>query len=145
MSVRRCALSGKRRSGARRELPLWHVPPHLRRSLHDLRPFPGEPFAWTAPPTHYRSSADAERGFCPICGCTLSMRETVLPDRVQVSLGSLDRPDLVKPDDHVWTSSQLPWLEVVDDLPRFATISDAVPRAPLGGDDERASASAIQP
>ena len=68
--------------------------------------FPASAFAWIAPPMHYRSSADAERGFCPVCGSTLSMRETVLPDRVQVSLGSLDRPDLVKPDDHVWTSSQ---------------------------------------
>ena len=32
---------------------------------------------------------------------------------------------------------QLPWLEVVDDLPRFATISDAVPSRALSGDDER--------
>ena len=69
--------------------------------------------------------------------CTLAMRETVLPDRVQVSLGSLDRPDLVRPDDHVWTSSQLPWLEVADGLPRFATISDAVPSRAGGGGDER--------
>ena len=64
------------------------------------------------------------------------MRETVLPDRVQVSLGGRDRPDLVRPDDHVWTSSRLPWLEVVDDLPRFATISDAVPSRALARDDE---------
>ena len=98
--------------------------------------FPAGEFAWTgAEPTRYRSSADAERGFCAVCGSTLSMHEAVLPDRVQVSLGSLDRPDLVRPDDHVWTSSQLPWLEVVDDRPRFATISDAVPsRAVADGD-----------
>ena len=99
--------------------------------------FPADAFAWTAPPTWYRSSAAAARGFCATCGSTLSMREAVLPDRVQVSLGSLDRPDLVRPDDHVWTSSQLPWLEVVDNLPRFATISDAVPSRALGGADRR--------
>ncbi|MGH6915613.1 MAG: GFA family protein, partial [Geminicoccales bacterium] len=68
---------------------------------------------------------------------TLSMHEAVLADRVQVSLGSLDRPDLVRPDDHVWTSSQLPWLEVVDDLPRFATSSAAVPSRALDDDDGR--------
>jgi hypothetical protein len=28
----------------------------------------------------------------------------------------------------------LPWLEVVDELPRFATISDAVPSRALGDD-----------
>jgi hypothetical protein len=100
--------------------------------------FPASAFAWIgAEPTRYRSSADAERGFCAVCGSTLSMHETVLADRVQVSLGSLDRPDLVRPDDHVWTRSQLPWLEVVDDLPRFATISDAVPSRAGADDDGR--------
>jgi hypothetical protein len=100
--------------------------------------FPAGAFAWIGgQPTRYRSSAEAERGFCAVCGTTLSMHESVLADRVQVSLGSLDRPDLVRPDDHVWTSSQLPWLKLVDDRPRFPTVSDAVPSrardAPDGG------------
>jgi hypothetical protein len=97
--------------------------------------FPMSRFAWTgAEPTRYRSSKDAKRGFCAVCGSTLSMHEAVLADRVQVSLGSLDRPDLARPDDHVWTRSQLPWLELVDRLPRFATVSDAVPSRALDGD-----------
>ena len=100
--------------------------------------FPVGAFAWTgAEPARYRSSPDAERGFCAVCGSTLSMHEAVLADRVQVSLGSLDRPDLVRPDDHVWTSSQLPWLDVVDDRPRFSTISDAVPSRALNDDGGR--------
>jgi hypothetical protein len=98
--------------------------------------FPAGAFAWAGrAPQRYRSSAAAERGFCPVCGSTLSMHEAVLADRVQVSLGSLDRPDLVRPDDHVWTSSQLPWLELVDDRPRFPTVSDALPSRALDGDD----------
>ncbi len=98
--------------------------------------FPVGAFAWTGrEPQRYRSSSEAERGFCPICGSTLSMHEAVLADRVQVSLGSLDRPDLVRPDDHVWTASQLPWLELVDERPRFATVSDALPSRALEGDD----------
>ena len=113
-----------------------HLPAGLRRRVPDLRPFSGgrvrvDPRR----AARYRSSAEAERGFCPVCGSTLSMHEAVLADRVQVSLGSLDRPDLVRPDDHVWTSSQLPWLELVDDRPRFATTSDAVPSRALDGDD----------
>jgi len=92
-------------------------------------------FAWTASrPRRYRSSAEAERGFCPECGSTLSMHEAVLADRVQVSLGSLDHPERVRVDDHVWTVSQLPWLEVVDDRPRFAKASDAVPSHALDDD-----------
>jgi hypothetical protein len=47
------------------------------------------------------------------------MHEDVLGDRVQVALGSLDEPQRVRPDDHVWTQSQLPWFQVNDNLPRF--------------------------
>jgi hypothetical protein len=98
--------------------------------------FPVGAFEWIGgQPRRYRSSAEAERGFCAVCGSTLSMQESVLADRVQVSLGSLDRPDLVRPDDHVWTTSQLPWLNLVDDRPRFPTVSDAVPSRALDTPD----------
>ena len=85
-------------------------------------------FTWTTgKPTRYRTSPAAERGFCHRCGSTLSMHETVLDDRVQVTLGSLDRPENARPDDHVWTESQLGWLHMDDDLPRFPRSSSAVP------------------
>ena len=90
--------------------------------------FPLDAFTWLeGAPTRYRSSPEAERGFCATCGSTLTMHETVLGDRVQVSLGSLDRAEDVRPDDHVWTESQLPWLRIEDDLPRFPRTSSAVP------------------
>ena len=90
--------------------------------------FPRHAFVWTAAePARYRSSPEAERGFCTHCGSTLTMHESVLGDRVQVCLGSLDRPGDVHPDDHVWTDSQFPWLRIEDDLPRFGRNSSAVP------------------
>lgn len=55
------------------------------------------------------------------------MHEEVLGDRVQVTLGSLDDPDRVTPEDHVWTDSRISWFEVKDDLPRFPRSSSAVP------------------
>ncbi len=92
--------------------------------------FPGRAFTWTSgEPTLYRSSAEAGRGFCGACGSTLMMHEAVLGDRVQVTLGSLDRPHDVRPDDHVWTDSQLPWLRLEDVVPRFPRNSSAVPSA----------------
>ena len=95
--------------------------------------FPRHGFVWTAAePARYRSSPEAERGFCPHCGSTLTMHESVLEDRVQVCLGSLERPGDVRPDDHVWTDSQLPWLRIEDDLPRFARNSSAVPSRAAG-------------
>jgi hypothetical protein len=90
--------------------------------------FPVDAFIWVgAAPTRFRSSKEAERGFCARCGSILSMHESVLPDRVQVTLGSLDDPGRVRPDDHVWTESQLPWLKIDDDRPRFRRSSTAVP------------------
>ncbi len=90
--------------------------------------FAREAFAWLgAEPKRYRSSRYAERGFCPDCGSTLSMHEEVLGDRVQVTLGSLDTPERIDVDDHVWTVSQLPWLVIKDDRPRFERSSAAVP------------------
>ncbi len=97
--------------------------------------FPREAFNWTeAEQVRYRSSPEAERGFCSACGSTLTMHETVLQDRVQVCLGSLDRPQDIRPDDHVWTTDQLPWLRIEDDLPRFPRNSSAVPTRAEGAD-----------
>ena len=61
------------------------------------------------------------------------MHEEVLGDRVQVALGSLDKPQLVRPNDHVWTQDQLPWFEVEDKLHRFRQNSSAVPTKAVDG------------
>lgn len=85
-------------------------------------------FMWVrGEPARYRSSAFAERGFCSTCGSTLSMHEEVLADRVQIAVGSLDQPQRVSIDDHVWTQQRIPWFEVQDRLPRFPTSSAAAP------------------
>jgi hypothetical protein len=54
------------------------------------------------------------------------MHEEILADRVQIAVGSLDEPERVRLDDHVWTKDRIEWFEVSDDLPRFPTSSDAV-------------------
>jgi hypothetical protein len=40
-------------------------------------------------------------------------------DRVSIAIGFLDEPARVKPTFHQCTSSKLPWLDILDDLPRF--------------------------
>ena len=82
----------------------------------------------------FRSSANAERGFCARCGSTLGMREAVLADRVQVCIGSLDEPDGVRIDDHVWTRSRIAWFDTRDTLPRFSRSSTAVASQAAGDD-----------
>ncbi len=90
--------------------------------------FPVEHFEWLGgKPTVYRSSGWGGRGFCPACGSSITMHEDVLTDRVQVTLGSLDRPDDAPPDDHVWFRDRVKWLRLDDDLTKFETSSDTVP------------------
>jgi hypothetical protein len=90
--------------------------------------FPADAFAWfTSEPKRYRSSEFAERGFCPECGATVSMHEEALPDRVQICIGTLDKPESVHVDDHVWTQQRVGWFDVRDDLPRFERSSSAAP------------------
>jgi len=97
--------------------------------------FPADAFEWLAsPPNWFRSSANAERGFCSRCGSTLGMREDVLADRVQVCIGSLDEPGRVRIDDHVWTRSRVSWFDTTDMLPRFACSSAAVASLASGSD-----------
>ena len=55
------------------------------------------------------------------------MHESVLPDRVQITVGTLDEPDRVRIDDHVWTREQIAWFRIDDVLPRFAASSTAAP------------------
>ena len=90
--------------------------------------FPADAFTWIGrEPARFRSSEFADRGFCPTWRSTVSMHEQVLSDRVQICVGSLDEPDHVRIDDHVWTQERIAWFDVKDDLPRFAQSSSAVP------------------
>ncbi|MBI2963270.1 MAG: GNAT family N-acetyltransferase [Deltaproteobacteria bacterium] len=78
-------------------------------------------------PLERRSSAAATRGFCGACGTPLTFREAARPERIDVTVGSFDRPEALVPDEHVFTSSQLPWLRIDDDLPRYERDEPAEP------------------
>jgi len=46
-------------------------------------------------------------------------------DEIAVSLGSLDRPDIVSPDHSIWTSERLIWANCMDaGLPQFPADPD---------------------
>lgn len=72
-------------------------------------------------PKFYKSSAWAERGFCPDCGTPLVMRDLV---GYAVTIGSLDHPEDFQPVGHSGIESQVPWLKIDDDLPRWKTEDD---------------------
>ena len=67
----------------------------------------------------YRSSAEADREFCGTCGTQLVFRPRKARNEVDINLATLDHPETVVPQYHIFTSSQMPWLQIHDDLPRF--------------------------
>jgi len=74
-------------------------------------------FAWTrGEPGIFRSSEVVERGFCRDCGTPLSFRYTTA-ERINVSIGSLDDPASVRPEQQFGIESRVPWFS---DLPRLA-------------------------
>ena len=83
--------------------------------------FAPETFAWTkGAPTLYRSSAKATRGFCSRCGSVLTWEK---PGVFSVSLGSLDRPEVMRPQSHNWVTTRLPWLPLHDGLAQYPEIN----------------------
>ena len=50
-------------------------------------------FAWlrgAESVTEYASSSEGRRGFCKVCGSTLTWRSTATPERISVTLGTLE-------------------------------------------------------
>lgn len=82
--------------------------------------FPAAQFAFTAgTPSEVRTTPRAVRAFCARCGTALTFREQARPHSVDVTVGSLDRPDVLRPNTHIWTSSRLGWLHVDDQLAQY--------------------------
>jgi hypothetical protein len=71
-------------------------------------------------PARFESTAAATRSFCPHCGTALTFEHGDFPDEIDVTTCSLDRPELVPPKDHTWTSSKVTWLELPNELPEYA-------------------------
>ncbi|MDP6567586.1 MAG: GFA family protein [Alphaproteobacteria bacterium] len=67
----------------------------------------------------YRSSAEVERQFCATCGTSLAYLAVNHPEEIDISAGSLDEPERVSPQDHIWIGSKLPWINMDDGLPRL--------------------------
>ena len=79
---------------------------------------PVDRFAFTkGEPAAYKSSDHGTRSFCRNCGTQLTFFSTRSPDDVDITLGSLDRPEDHPADRHIWVASRLPWLELDVHLP----------------------------
>ncbi|NBA98520.1 GFA family protein [Pseudomonas sp. R5(2019)] len=79
---------------------------------------PASRFEWLhGVAAQYRSSASCTRYFCSGCGAQLALVTTLSPDTVDVTIGTLDQPELAIPERHIWTTTRLPWLHLDEHLP----------------------------
>ena len=66
-------------------------------------------FEWTrGKPDMFASSADVERGFCGACGTPLTYAH-LKSDYINFALGSLDRPEAVRPEVQIGIESRVAW------------------------------------
>ena len=77
-------------------------------------------------PKIYKSSLIGERAFFGNCGTSLFTRHYA-PDESDyyaMRLATMDNPADFTPTSHFGVESQLPWLDINDDLPRIRTEDD---------------------
>jgi hypothetical protein len=71
-------------------------------------------------PKEFASSPGVHRSFCAECGSPIAYRTESRPEIVDLYIGTLSDPvPAAKPWCHVHTGEQIPWFEVLDDLPRY--------------------------
>ncbi|MBU3031423.1 GFA family protein [Paracoccus marinaquae] len=73
----------------------------------------GEALRW------YRSSAEAERGFCSTCGTSLFWRP-VGRETLSVSPGAVDNPTGLELRSHIYVADKGDYYRIADDLPQQA-------------------------
>lgn len=72
----------------------------------------------TGEPKLYRSSMDATRHFCDICGTGLFYRNaTTFPGMIDIQTSTLDDPSVFPPAIHVQWAEAAPWMGMAHKLP----------------------------
>jgi hypothetical protein len=81
----------------------------------------------TGTPAWFRSSPVGRRGFCSGCGASLIFENSHTPDEIDVTIATLDEPDRLAPDRHIWVPDKVAWVSVDDGLPRHDGDSESPP------------------
>ena len=67
----------------------------------------------------YHSSPGVTRGFCQVCGTSLTYEHEDRAADIDITLTSFDDPSRFSPKAHIWVEDKLPWVVIGDDLPQF--------------------------
>ena len=81
--------------------------------------FPKRSVTITGETGKHQSSHRLIRHFCAVCGTRLFVEPIDAPERLGVSLATLDDPNAIRPEMHIWTSARLTWVRFDDGLPEY--------------------------
>ncbi|MCL6284053.1 GFA family protein [Ruegeria sp. 2012CJ41-6] len=73
-------------------------------------------------PRTYHSSERVERLFCGTCGTPMAYRNDADQETVHLYVATLENPEDIAPQIHVFHSEHIPWLQIGDHLPKYASI-----------------------
>jgi hypothetical protein len=74
---------------------------------------------WAGETTRWASSPRVDRLSCARCGTPMFAAPKDPPARLGVSLPTLDDPNDLAPQMHIWVSEKRAWLILGDDLPQY--------------------------
>jgi len=83
-------------------------------------------------PASYASSPGVVRTFCPKCGTSLTFASADRRSEIDVTTGSMDRPEAYPPDGVVFPKHRVPW-DVLPDRPVLHDDDQPVSTWPLPG------------
>ncbi|MEQ1752918.1 MAG: GFA family protein [Micropepsaceae bacterium] len=61
----------------------------------------------------YVSSPGVKRGFCAVCGATLTYEGERWPTELHFHVGAFDQPDLFAPTGEAFPDERLPWVQLL--------------------------------
>ena len=72
---------------------------------------------WTTPPDSFKSSENAQRDFCKVCGSSIAMRYHFQEDSLGINLGTLDIGCDFVPETqcHIFVKDKPAWYQIPDD------------------------------
>lgn len=82
--------------------------------------FRKEQVVFDNPPASYVSSTVGRRSYCPACGTQLSLSASDLPGLIDITIGSLDDPEAIRPTQHYWGTRRVPWVRYAYSAPGTA-------------------------
>ena len=85
--------------------------------------FPSDTFTTVGDLRDYPSTADSghrmHRRFCPTCGVHMYSEAEERPHLIIVRAGTLDKPEIVDLDAHIWTKEAPAWAHLDPDICQF--------------------------